>query len=98
MLQLTDIFAKLEMKIGNLSQAATQKEDQKLVFKTDYPLMQVISIAEMLPLEHSAILLTFIKLPFIIKIFVLSISEWPLKTGFTVLHDYVRLNPILHEY
>ena len=35
-------------------------------------------------LEHSAILLTFIKLPFVNKIFVLSIFEWPLKTGFTV--------------
>ena len=34
---------------------------------------------------HSAILLTFIKLPFIIKIFVLSIFEWPFYTGFTVL-------------
>ena len=34
--------------------------------------------------EHSAILLTFIKLPSVIKIFVLSIFEWPLKTGFTV--------------
>ena len=32
-----------------------------------------------LPLEHSAILLTFIdiKVPFVIKIFVLSIFEWP---------------------
>ena len=38
----------------------------------------------MLPLEHSEKLLTFIKLPFVIKIFVLSIFEWPLKTGFTV--------------
>ena len=28
-------------------------------------------------------LLTFIKLPFVIKISVLSISEWPLYTGFT---------------
>ena len=36
----------------------------------------------MLPLEHSAIHLTFIKLPFVIKIFVLSIFEWPFKTGF----------------
>ena len=36
-------------------------------------------------LEHSATLLTFIKLPFVTKIFVLSIFEWPLKTGFTVL-------------
>ena len=40
----------------------------------------------MLQEEHSAILLTFIKLPFVIKIFVLSIFEWPLKTGFTVLY------------
>ena len=35
--------------------------------------------------EHSAILLTFIKLPFVIKIFLLSIFEWPFYTGFTVL-------------
>ena len=34
-------------------------------------------------LEHSAILLTFIKLPFVIKIFVLSIFEWPFYAGFT---------------
>ena len=40
----------------------------------------------MLQGEHSAILSTFIKLSFIIKIFVLSIFEWPLKTGFTVYH------------
>ena len=33
---------------------------------------------------HSAILSTFIKLTLVIKIFVLSIFEWPLKTGFTV--------------
>ena len=33
---------------------------------------------------HSAILSTFIKLPILLKIFVLSIFEWPLKTGFTV--------------
>ena len=38
----------------------------------------------MLPLEHSAILSTFIKLPFVNKTFVLSIFEWLLKTGFTV--------------
>ena len=40
----------------------------------------------MLQEEHSAILLTFIKQPFGINIFVLSIFEWPLKTGFTVLN------------
>ena len=36
--------------------------------------------------EHSAILLTFIKLPVFIKIFDLSIFEWPFYTGFTVCH------------
>ena len=34
--------------------------------------------------EHSAKRSTFIKVQFVIKIFVLSIFEWPLKTGFTV--------------
>ena len=35
--------------------------------------------------EHSAILSIFIKLPIVIKIFVLSIFERPLYTGCTVL-------------
>ena len=42
-------------------------------------------------LEHSAILLTFINLPLSLSLslslsltFVLSMVEWPLKTGFTV--------------
>ena len=38
----------------------------------------------MLKWEHSEILSTFIKLPFVINIFVLSIFEWLLYTGFTV--------------
>ena len=38
-----------------------------------------------LPGGYSAIFSTIIKRPFFIKIFVLSILEWPLKTGFTVL-------------
>ena len=44
--------------------------------------MQVKSIAECS--KHSAIRLAFIKLPFVIKIFILSIFEWPFYTGFTV--------------
>ena len=52
-------------------------------FKTDYRLMQVKSLQNA-PREHSAILLTLIKLPSVFKIFVLSIFELPLKTGFTV--------------
>ena len=43
----------------------------------------------MLQGEHSAILSTFIKLPFIIKIFVLFIFEWLLKTYITVLTTYM---------
>ena len=40
----------------------------------------------MLQGEHSAILLTFIKLPFVINIFILSIFEWPLKTGYKFIY------------
>ena len=45
--------------------------------------------------EHSAIFSTFIKLPYVtmIKIFVLSICEWPLKTGFTV-KQFILVNSI----
>ena len=38
----------------------------------------------MLEGEYSVILLTFIKRPFVIKIFTLSIFEWALYTGHTV--------------
>ena len=58
----------------NLWKKATLKKS--LVFKTNYYLMQVKSIVEYSPS-------TFIKLPFVIKIFVLSIFEWPFYTGFT---------------
>ena len=48
-----------------VSLSSLSKEDQKLVYKTDYPLMQVKSIAECSKGEHSAILsailLTYIK-------------------------------------
>ena len=44
--------------------------------------MQVKNIAEC---SNSAILSTFIKLPIVIKIFVLSIYEWLFYTGYTVI-------------
>ena len=49
----------------------------------------MLNYCRMLPLEQSATLLTFIKLPFVIKIFVfnLAIFEWPFYTGFTVFHS-----------
>ena len=52
--------------------------------------MQVKSIAECFQGEHSAILSTFIKLPFVIKIFVLSIFEWPFYIGFTLMFFFYR--------
>ena len=53
--------------------------------------MQVKSYnCRMLPLEHSAILLTFIKPAFVIKISFLPIFQWLHKTGFAVTE-----NPIL---
>ena len=56
------------------------EEDQKIGFKTDYRLR-----------EHSAILFTFIKLPFVVKTFDLSILGWPFQTGLTELRlgDFV---------
>ena len=43
-----------------------------------------VKVLQNSPREHSAILLTFIKLPYVLKTFVLSVFEWPLKTDFTV--------------
>ena len=56
----------------------------KMVFKTVYCLKQVKSIAECL-------LSIFVKLPVVIKTFILSIFEWPLYTGFTVQKESVPL-------
>ena len=47
--------------------------------------------------EHSAILSTFIKLPFAIKTFVLSIFEWPLKTGLTLHVDIILVGVMEQE-
>ena len=46
----------------------------------------------MLQGEHSAKRLTFIKLPFVIKIFLLSIPEWLLKTSLRYQHSCDGLN------
>ena len=68
-------------------------KDQKLVYKTDYRSMQVKSIA-----DCSAILSALIKLHFVIKIFVLSIFKFTLKTGVTVYRvgsvNFIRYSPV----
>ena len=63
---------------------------QKIGFQDQLLLNAGQKYCRMLKGEHSAILSTFIKLPFVIKTFVLSILEWPFYTGFTVA--YILLN------
>ena len=60
------------------------KKKTKIGFQDQLSLNAGQRYCRMLPLEHSAILSTFIKLPYVIEIFVLSICEWLLKTGFNV--------------
>ena len=67
----------------DLSKTAILKKT-KIGFQDQLSLNAGQKYYRMLQGEHSAILLTFIKLPFVFKIFVLSIFEWLLKTGFTV--------------
>ena len=62
---------------------------QKIGFQDQLPLNAGQKYCRMLQGEHSAILSTFIKLPFVINTFVLSIFEWPFYTGFTVI-SYVH--------
>ena len=62
----------------------SEKDPKKMVFKTEYRLMQVKRIAECSKgsiLQHFQPVLSE-HLSF--NTFVLSIFEWPLKTGFTV--------------
>ena len=65
-------------------EATIAKEKTKNGFQDRLSLNAGQKYCRMLQREHSAILSTSIKLPFVIKIFVLSIFEWPLKIGFTV--------------
>ena len=61
---------------------------QKIGFQYHLSLNAGQKYCSMLQGEHSAILSTFIKLPVVIKIFVLSFFEWPFDTGFTVYFHY----------
>ena len=61
----------------------------KIGFQDKLSLYAGQKYCRMLHGEHSAILSTFIKLPFAVNIFVLYIFEWSLKTGFTVLFFFL---------
>ena len=60
------------------------KRTPKIGFQYQLSLNAVQKYCRMLPLEHSTILSTSIKLPFSIKTLVFSIFKWLLKTGLTV--------------
>ena len=64
--------------------ATLKKKRLKIGFQDPLLLNAGQKYCRMLQGEHSAILSTFIKLPFVIKIFVLAIFEWPFYTGVTV--------------
>ena len=63
------------------------KKKTKIDFQGRLSLKAGQKCSRLLQGEQSAILSTFIKLPFVINIFVLSIFQWPFKTGFTVLSN-----------
>ena len=83
------------------------KRRPKLGFQDWLSLNAGQKYCRMLHGEHSAILLTFIKLPFVFKIFTWSIFEWPFYKGFTVvfflfiayfLKDFNWTYPIIYRY
>ena len=63
----------------------------KIVFQDKVSLNAGQKCCRMLQGEHFAILLTFSKQPFVIKIFVLSIFEWLFYTGFTVQSLFISI-------
>ena len=76
---------------------------RKIGFQDQLSLSAGQEYCSMLQGEHPAILSTFIKLPFVIKMFVLSIFEWPFYTGCTVftcliLIKYLQVTPYTFEY
>ena len=68
------------------------KKKTKIGFKDRLSLNAGQKYCRMLPLEHSAILLTFLKLPFVFKTIILFIFEWPLKISFTVFACYICIS------
>ena len=72
----------------------SQKRRPKIGFQDRLLLNACQKYCRMLQGEHSAILSTFIKLPFVFKTFVLSIFEWLLRTGFTLLSGDIVKFPL----
>ena len=93
-----DISYFSEMQNNNfqfLCKAASLK-NTKIGFKDQLSLNAGQKYCRILQGDHSAIILTFIKLPFVIKIFVLTIFEWPFYTRLAVLHIASRAKSRKH--
>ena len=73
------------------------KRKAKIGFQDQLSLNAGQKYCRMLQREHSAILLTFIKLPFAIKTFLLSIFKWPLKTVLTVYENIYSCPMKMHH-
>ena len=78
-------LAHLSYRYSKICLSGHSKLTPKIGFQYQLSLNAGQKYCRMLQVEHSAILSTFIKLPFSIKAFVLSIFKWRLKTGFTIL-------------
>ena len=76
---------KLPMAFRCYSKTCIKRPQKpKIGFQNQLSLIAGQKYRRILQGEHSAILSTFIKLPLVIMIFVLSIVEWLSCTGFTV--------------
>ena len=72
------------VKCSKTSVKRSLSKRPKIGFQARLSLNEGQKYCRMLQREQSAILSTFIKLPFVIKIFILSIFEWLFYTGCTV--------------
>ena len=83
-LTLVALFFSHEFFNTVISALSSHSEKTKIGFQDRLSLNAGQNVLQNAPREHSAILPACIKLPSVFKTFVLFISEWPLKTGFTV--------------
>ena len=80
------ITERLLMGRKESNQTNKLKNTHQIAFQYRLLLNADQKYCRLLQREHSSILWIFIKLPFSIKTFVLSIFKWPLKTGFTLFY------------
>ena len=89
-LQFLDYVKKLLCMYSKTCVKRPLSKRPKIGYQDQLSLNASQKYCRMLQGEHSAILMTSIKLPFVIKIFVLSIFEWPFYTGFAAHSFNVR--------